>query len=105
VAALADGGVSKPFRTDAGFHIVQRFGTRQGSSNQSQRTQMREAIGRRKLEDEYNRYLRECAAKRSSNCACRPPRRRPAGAGTGRCARRSDARTSAGDAARQRRLT
>jgi peptidyl-prolyl cis-trans isomerase SurA len=59
VAALADGGVSKPFRTDAGFHIVQRVGTRQGSSNQSARTQMREAIGRRKLEDEYNRYLRE----------------------------------------------
>ena len=32
VAALADGGVSKPFRTDAGCHIVQRVGTRQGSS-------------------------------------------------------------------------
>ncbi|WP_052116308.1 peptidylprolyl isomerase, partial [Noviluteimonas dokdonensis] len=59
VAALADGGVSKPFRTDAGFHIVQRVGTRQGKTNQSQRAQMREAIGRRKLEDEYNRFLRE----------------------------------------------
>ena len=59
VAALADGGVSKPFRTDAGYHIVQRVGTRQGNANQSQRTQMREAIGRRKLEDDYNRFLRE----------------------------------------------
>ncbi len=59
IAALADGGVSKPFRTDAGYHIVQRIGTRQGTTNQTQRSQMREAIGRRKLEDEYNRFLRE----------------------------------------------
>ena len=59
VAALADGGVSKPFRSDAGWHIVQRVGTRQGQGNQSQRAQMREAIGRRKLEDEYSRFLRE----------------------------------------------
>jgi peptidyl-prolyl cis-trans isomerase SurA len=59
VAALPDGGISKPFRTDAGWHIVQRVGTRQGQGNQSQRAQMREAIGRRKLEDEYARFLRE----------------------------------------------
>jgi peptidyl-prolyl cis-trans isomerase SurA len=59
VAALADGGVSKPFRTDAGYHLVQRVGTRQGAADQSRRTQMREAIGRRKLEDEYARFLRE----------------------------------------------
>ena len=59
VAALQDGGISKPFRTDAGWHIVQRVGTRQGQGNQSQRAQMREAIGRRKLEDEYARFLRE----------------------------------------------
>jgi peptidyl-prolyl cis-trans isomerase SurA len=59
IAALSDGGVSKPFRTDAGYHIVQRVGERQGEGDQSQRSQMREAIGRRKLEDEYNRFLRE----------------------------------------------
>jgi peptidyl-prolyl cis-trans isomerase SurA len=59
VAALADNGVSKPFRTDAGYHIVQRVGMRQGEADQSRRTQMREAIGRRKLEDEYARFLRE----------------------------------------------
>jgi peptidyl-prolyl cis-trans isomerase SurA len=59
LAALSDGGVSKPFRTDAGYHIVQRIGTRQGTNNKTQRAQMREAIGRRKLEDEYNRFLRE----------------------------------------------
>jgi len=59
VAALADGGVSKPFRTDAGYHIVQRVGTRQGKADQGAKAKMREAIGRRKLEDEYARFLRE----------------------------------------------
>ncbi|UHQ21094.1 peptidylprolyl isomerase [Lysobacter sp. KIS68-7] len=59
VAALADNGISKPFRTDAGWHIVQRLGARQAEGDSSRRTAMREAIGRRKLEDEYNRFLRE----------------------------------------------
>jgi peptidyl-prolyl cis-trans isomerase SurA len=59
VAALADGAISKPFRSDAGWHIVQRIGTRQGTADKSRKAQMREAIGRRKLEDEYNRFLRE----------------------------------------------
>lgn len=59
IAALADGGVSKPFRTDAGYHIVQRVAMREGEADQSRRSQMREAIGRRKLEDEYARFLRE----------------------------------------------
>jgi peptidyl-prolyl cis-trans isomerase SurA len=60
VAALADGAVSAPFRSDAGWHIVQRTGSRQRSGgDDSQRAQMREAIGRRKLEEEYNRFLRE----------------------------------------------
>jgi len=59
VAALADNGISKPFRSDAGWHIVQRLGARQAEGDTSKRTAMREAIGRRKLEDEYSRFLRE----------------------------------------------
>ncbi|HVQ32420.1 MAG TPA: peptidylprolyl isomerase [Lysobacter sp.] len=59
VATLADGGVSKPFKSEAGWHIVQRVGVRQGKADKSQRSAMREAIGRRKLEDEYSRFLRE----------------------------------------------
>jgi peptidyl-prolyl cis-trans isomerase SurA len=59
IAALADGAVSKPFRTDAGYHIVQRVGMREGKGDQTRRAQMREQIGRRKLEDEYSRFLRE----------------------------------------------
>jgi peptidyl-prolyl cis-trans isomerase SurA len=60
VSALQDNQVSKPFRTDAGWHIVQRLGTRQSNAtDQTKRAQVGETIGRRKLEDEWNRYLRE----------------------------------------------
>jgi peptidyl-prolyl cis-trans isomerase SurA len=60
VAALADGAVSAPFRSDAGWHIVQRVGTRErAGGDESQRAQVRDMIGRRKLEEEYNRFLRE----------------------------------------------
>lgn len=60
VAGIQDGGVSQPFRTDAGWHIVQRVATRQTDvTNDNQRAQVRETIGRRKLEDEYNRFLQE----------------------------------------------
>lgn len=60
VAALPDGGISEPFRTQAGWHVVQRIGTRQTAANdENRRNQVREAIGQRKLEDEWNRFLRE----------------------------------------------
>ncbi len=60
VTGLQDGQVSAPFRTDAGWHIVQRVETRQTDvTDQNRRAQVRETIGRRKAEDEYNRYLQE----------------------------------------------
>ncbi|MFT3756325.1 MAG: peptidylprolyl isomerase [Pseudoxanthomonas sp.] len=60
VTALQDGQVSQPFRTEAGWHIVKREGTRQTDvTDQNRRAQVRETIGRRKLEDEYNRFLQE----------------------------------------------
>jgi peptidyl-prolyl cis-trans isomerase SurA len=60
VTGVADGGVSAPFRTEAGWHILQRVGQRQTDvTSTTQRAQVRETIGRRKLEDEYNRYLQE----------------------------------------------
>jgi len=60
VEGLADGAVSEPFRTQAGWHIVQRMGSRQTDvSAENQRAQIREMIGRRKLEEEYNRFLQE----------------------------------------------
>ncbi len=60
VTGTADGQVSQPFRTEAGWHIVQRVGERQTDvTDATQRAQVRETIGRRKLEEEYNRYLQE----------------------------------------------
>ena len=59
-AVSSDGGYSAPFRTDAGWHIVQRVGVRQTDvSDENRRAQARETIGRRKLEEEYNRFLQE----------------------------------------------
>src|SRR3546814_9532050 len=60
VAGLQDGRVSAPFKTQAGWHIVQREETRQTDvTDDNRRAQMRERIGQRKLEDEWNRFLRE----------------------------------------------
>lgn len=60
VAALRDGQVSAPFKTQAGWHIVERQATRQADvTKDNRRAQVRETIGQRKLEDEWNRFLRE----------------------------------------------
>lgn len=56
---LTNGGVSTPVRTAAGFHIIQRQDMRQvAGGDEALRNQAREAIGRRKLEDEWNRFMR-----------------------------------------------
>ncbi|MGJ4804497.1 peptidylprolyl isomerase [Luteimonas sp. SDU82] len=60
VSALEDGQVSAPFRTQAGWHVVQRVASRQTTAgDENRRNQVREAIGQRKLEDEWDRYVRE----------------------------------------------
>lgn len=60
VTTIGDGAITAPFRTDAGWHIVQRIGSRQTDvADEGRRTQVRETIGRRKLEEEYNRFLQE----------------------------------------------
>lgn len=60
VAGLSDGGVSEAFKTQAGWHLVQRIGTRQNNAtDDNRRSRVRESIGQRKLEDDWNRFLRE----------------------------------------------
>jgi len=60
MTVLNDGDISAPFKTQAGWHIVQRQATRQVDANEdTRRAQVREMIGQRKLEDEWERYLRE----------------------------------------------
>lgn len=57
---LGDGDVSQPFRTQAGWHIVQRIASRQAEVDDEQRRMaVRESIGQRKMEDEWERFLRE----------------------------------------------
>ncbi|MDE1893099.1 MAG: peptidylprolyl isomerase [Pseudomonadota bacterium] len=60
LAQLKDGQVSQPFQSPAGWHIVQRLGTRQSDQTvQLQREQARQAIGNRKAEQVYDDYLRD----------------------------------------------
>jgi len=60
INALQDQQVSQPFRSEAGWHVLQRTGSRQtNATDKTRRAQIGETIGRRKLEDEWNRYLRD----------------------------------------------
>jgi peptidyl-prolyl cis-trans isomerase SurA len=60
VAALQDGQVSAPFKTDAGWHIVQREGSRQvAAADDNRRQRVRESIGQRKLDEQWTRFLNE----------------------------------------------
>lgn len=60
VAALQDGQVSQAFKSQAGWHIVQREASRQADvGKDDQRAQAREAIGQRKLDDAWERTLRD----------------------------------------------
>ncbi|MCC6507188.1 MAG: peptidylprolyl isomerase [Aquimonas sp.] len=58
--ALSDGQISAPVLTDAGWHLVQRVAMReQDITDKVKRDQARETLGRRKSEEEYDRFLRQ----------------------------------------------
>ena len=60
---LKDNQVSPPFQSEAGWHILQRLGTRQSDQTvQLARDQARDAIGNRKSEQAYDDYLRDLRA-------------------------------------------
>ena len=57
---LEDGELSQPFESDIGWHLIQRLGSReQDVTEETQRNRARETIGRRKAEEEYQRFLRQ----------------------------------------------
>ncbi|ULU26958.1 peptidylprolyl isomerase [Dyella terrae] len=57
---LKDEQVSQPFQSEAGWHILERLGTRQSDrTDELERNQARQAIGNRKAEQAYEDYLRE----------------------------------------------
>lgn len=60
IEALKDGELSQPFQSEAGWHLIQRLGSRMSEAgDQSQREAARQTIARRKSQDEYERFLRQ----------------------------------------------
>jgi peptidyl-prolyl cis-trans isomerase SurA len=60
LAQLKDNEVSQPFQSEAGWHIMQRLGSRESDQTvQIERDQARQAIGTRKSEQAYDDYLRD----------------------------------------------
>jgi len=58
--ALKDNQVSQPFQSEAGWHIIERLGTRQSDvTDETARNEARQAIGNRKSEQVYDDYLRD----------------------------------------------
>ncbi|KFN49295.1 peptidylprolyl isomerase [Arenimonas composti] len=58
--ALPDGGLSQPFRSDVGWHVIRRDGVREADvTEQNRRNQAREIIAQRKAEEEFDRFLRQ----------------------------------------------
>ena len=63
LADMKDGQVSAPFQTEAGWHILERLGTRQSDQTvQIERNDARQAIGNRKSEQAYEDFLRDLRA-------------------------------------------
>ncbi len=68
VSTIKDNDVSQAFQTDAGWHILQRLGTRQQDRTEDmQREQAREVLRNRKSEEEYENFLRQM---RSESYVC-----------------------------------
>ena len=63
VQALADGALSAPFRSEAGWHLLRRIGSReQDVTDATRRDRARQIIGERKAQDEFERFLRQLRA-------------------------------------------
>lgn len=64
MSTLSDGQVSEPFQSEAGWHIVERIGTReQDVTVEARRNKARETLAKRKADEEYDRFLRQLRAE------------------------------------------
>jgi peptidyl-prolyl cis-trans isomerase SurA len=60
VDAMKDGEISQPFQSEAGWHVLQRLGTRSTDmTTEVARDQARQAIGNRKADQAYDDFLRQ----------------------------------------------
>lgn len=60
IQQLSDGQLSQPFETEFGWHLLERTDSRQTDVTETnRRNQLREMIGRRKSEEELERFVRQ----------------------------------------------
>ncbi|HKT30406.1 peptidylprolyl isomerase [Dyella sp.] len=60
LADMKDGEIAPPFQSEAGWHILQRLGTRNSDmTSEIARNQARQAIGNRKADQAYEDFLRD----------------------------------------------
>lgn len=79
VDTLKDGEISRPFKVQVGWDILQRLGTRQSDiTEENRRNQARQAIGNRKAQQAYEDFLRQLRSESYVNI--RVPALRPPGA-------------------------
>jgi len=72
VSTMKDNEISQPFQTDAGWHILQRLGTRQQDRTEDmQREQAREVLRNRKAEEEFEIFQRQMRSEAYA-CAVEP---------------------------------
>ncbi len=63
IQALSDGGLSPVFRSEAGWHVMRRLGSRvEDVTEETRRSRARQIIGERKAQDEFERFLRQLRA-------------------------------------------
>ena len=64
IQQLKDGDVSQPFQSDIGWHVIKRLGSRVTDvGEQVAREAARQAVARRKSQDEYDSFLRQLRAE------------------------------------------
>ena len=60
IMRLKDGELSQPFESDIGWHLIQRLESReQDVTEEVRRNEVRETIGRRKSDEEFDRFIRQ----------------------------------------------
>jgi peptidyl-prolyl cis-trans isomerase SurA len=60
VDSMKDGEIAQPFQSEAGWHVLQRLGTRSTDmTTEVARDQARQAIGNRKADQAYDDFLRQ----------------------------------------------